>query len=191
MNPTEIYKALSKIRDAFPKSSRMTVALISSPGTKSAFDNVFERTLVITTKNGWNLENKLPTITYAPTDETVISYVNTIAEEASQSHINLLVVIDLSESLTSVWVTRRSACFIATAAYGSPLAPEVRVLSQFRDDVLTGTKFGRLLVHFYYYVSPPIASVIASREVLKSAVRKVLQPIVRNVAKRIEQSTWM
>jgi hypothetical protein len=184
MNPNDIYNALTEIRDTFPKSSSMVVALISSPGTKSAFDNAFERTVVITAKNGWSLENKSPTMTYAPTDETVIGYVRTIAEEASQSRINLLVVIDLSDSLTSVWVTRRSACFIATAAYGSPLAPEVTVLSQFRDDVLTASAVGRFLVHIYYCVSPPIASAIDSRESMKFAVRKLLHPIVRIVGKR-------
>jgi len=184
MNPKDIYNALTEIRDTFPKSSSMVVALISSPGTKSAFDNAFERTVVITAKNGWSLENKSPTMTYAPTDETVIGYVRTIAEEASQSRINLLVVIDLSDSLTSVWVTRRSACFIATAAYGSPLAPEVTVLSQFRDDVLSASAVGRFLVHIYYCVSPPIASAIDSRGSMKFAVRKLLHPIVRIVGKR-------
>lgn len=187
MNPNDIYKALSEIRDDFPKSSQMIVALISSPGTRSTFDNAFERTVVTTAKNGWSLENKPPTIKYAPTDETVISYVRTIAEEASQSRINLLVVIDLSDPLTSVWVTRRSACFIATAAYGSPLAPEVTVLSQFRDDVLAASTLGRLLIHIYYGVSPPIASAIDSRERMKSAVRKLLHPIVRIVGEQQEQ----
>lgn len=65
MNPNEIYRSLSEIRDAFPKSSQMIVALISSPGTRSTFDNAFERTGVTTAKKGWSLENKSPTMAYA------------------------------------------------------------------------------------------------------------------------------
>ena len=178
MSPSDIHKALAQIRDEFPKPSRMVVALISSPGTKSALDNAFERTLVITTKNGWGLQNKPPTKTYAPTDESVIDYARTVASQASQSRLNLLVVIDMNERMTSVWVTRGSKCFIATAAYGSPLATEVNLLTQFRDQVLSLSALGRVFVRTYYFLSPPIALMVESRGLARFAVRKLLDVIV-------------
>ena len=183
MSPTDIYNSLTQIRDGFAKPSRMTVALISTPGTKSALDNAFERTVVNTTKSGWSLENKPPTKTFGPTDESVIAYAKTVAESASQSPTNCLIVIDMNSRVTSVWVTRASKCFIATAAYGSPMAQEVLLLSQWRDDVLMPSKFGRRLVWLYYSVSPPLASAIESNEFAKTTLRRVLRQIVRIVNK--------
>jgi hypothetical protein len=63
-----------------------------------------------------------------------------------------------------------SGCFIATAACGNPLAPEVIALSAFRDDVLLGSRFGRTIVRLYYSVSPPIAALVARSGVLRRAV---------------------
>lgn len=184
MSPTDIYNSLKQISDGFSKPSRMMVALISTPGTKSTFDNAFERTVVSTTKSGWSLENKPPTKTFGPTDEGVIAYAKTVAESASQSPTNCLIVIDMNTRVTSVWVVRASKCFIATAAYGSPIAQEVLVLNQFRDDVLMSSKIGRLFVRAYYSASPPIASAIESNELAKTTVRNVLHQIIRLVNRR-------
>ncbi len=67
-------------------------------------------------------------------------------------------------------------CFIATAAYGSALAPELRVFRRFRDEVLLALPAGRAAVSFYYRHSPPVASLVARSPVLRSAARFVLAP---------------
>jgi len=69
-------------------------------------------------------------------------------------------------------------CFIATAAYGSPLANSVVILSSFRDQYLQGSSFGRRFIRFYYRYSPGIAHYIADRHKLKSIVRVLLMPLV-------------
>ncbi len=69
-------------------------------------------------------------------------------------------------------------CFIATAAYGSCLAPEVSALREFRDRVLLKHELGRSFIEWYCMLSPPAAAFIADHESLKIAVRLGLTPVV-------------
>ncbi|MCQ9206102.1 MAG: hypothetical protein NG737_07310, partial [Omnitrophica bacterium] len=77
-------------------------------------------------------------------------------------------------------------CFIATASYGTPLAQEVKILSQFRDEYLLTNNIGKELVKFYYRRSPPIADYIRTKPKLKAAVRTLLKPVVWVVEKMVE-----
>jgi uncharacterized repeat protein (TIGR01451 family) len=73
-------------------------------------------------------------------------------------------------------------CFIATAAYGSPLEPHVTALREFRDHYLQRTALGRAFIRFYYRHSPPLAAVIAEHDWLRFLVRMLLTPLVLAIA---------
>ena len=80
-----------------------------------------------------------------------------------------------------------SGCFIATACYGTPMAEEVRVLSQFRDEYLLTNSLGRFFVGTYYKFSPQIAEYISQRPILKKFIRIELKPLVSLSEKLIEE----
>jgi subtilisin family serine protease len=69
-------------------------------------------------------------------------------------------------------------CFIATAAYGSPMAKEVRVFERVRDEYLLGNELGRAFVSAYYKYSPRLADWIAKHPVMRKMVRIGLYPIL-------------
>jgi hypothetical protein len=69
-------------------------------------------------------------------------------------------------------------CFIATAAFGSPLARHVRTLRAFRDRYLLTNAPGRAFVNFYYRHSPPLAEHVAESPLLRVVVRMLLMPVV-------------
>lgn len=69
-------------------------------------------------------------------------------------------------------------CFVATAAYGSPMAGELDTLRTFRDRFLMSSLPGSTFVSFYYAASPAMAAYIAQNETLRAITRGVLWPIV-------------
>ncbi len=69
-------------------------------------------------------------------------------------------------------------CFIATAAYGSPMEPHVKILKEFRDRHLSTNAAGKSFVALYRRVSPPIAKYIAAHNSLRAIVRWSLLPLI-------------
>jgi len=87
------------------------------------------------------------------------------------------------------WEKEDKACFIATAAYGTPMAEEVGILRQFRDELLLNNPAGKALVAAYYKLSPPIAEFISEHQVLRTVVRACwVNPAV--VLVKLTKSSW-
>ncbi|MFZ2087950.1 MAG: CFI-box-CTERM domain-containing protein [Desulfobaccales bacterium] len=79
---------------------------------------------------------------------------------------------------------KRRFCFIATAAYGSPLAPEVTVLQDFRDTYLARHSLGERCIEAYYRISPLLAHQISRHQALQRLTRFFLAPIILLLKKK-------
>lgn len=75
-----------------------------------------------------------------------------------------------------------SPCLIATAAYGSDMAPDVQFLREFRDNKVEATFLGRNFMDvfhaWYYSFSPVLAREISQRDALKAVSRVLLYPLI-------------
>lgn len=69
-------------------------------------------------------------------------------------------------------------CFIATAAWGTPMQRDVQYLRAFRDEYLLNNTLGRKFVIAYYTYSPSVAAVIRENEWLRTLTRDALLPLV-------------
>jgi hypothetical protein len=69
-------------------------------------------------------------------------------------------------------------CFIATAAFGSDMAPEVQSFREFRNEYLLPYDWGKTFVKTYYKYSPKYAAMISQSETAKILVRGALWPLL-------------
>jgi len=77
-------------------------------------------------------------------------------------------------------------CLIATAAFGSELAPQVQFLREIRDNTVlstaSGTSFMTTFNSFYYSFSPAIADLERQNPVFKEAVKLTITPLLSSLS---------
>ena len=80
---------------------------------------------------------------------------------------------------------RVGGCLIATASYGSELAPQVQLLREIRDNTVlqteSGTSFMTWFNQFYYSFSPTIADYERENPTFKEAVKLTLTPLLTSL----------
>ena len=76
-------------------------------------------------------------------------------------------------------------CLIATAAFGSEMAPQVQFLREIRDNTVMSTQSGTTFItgfnQFYYSFSPQIADYERENPVFKEAVKVTLIPLLTSL----------
>ena len=76
-------------------------------------------------------------------------------------------------------------CLIATAAYGSEMAPQVQFLRELRDNTVlqthSGTSFMTGFNQFYYSFSPAVADYERENPVFREAVKLTLTPLLTSL----------
>ena len=77
-------------------------------------------------------------------------------------------------------------CLIATAAYGTELAPQVQFLREIRDNTVMSTASGTAFMtgfnQFYYSFSPAIADMERENPLFQEAVRAFITPMVSTLS---------
>ena len=80
---------------------------------------------------------------------------------------------------------RVGGCLIATASYGSELAPQIQHLRELRDNTVLQTETGSAFMtgfnQFYYSFSPTIADYERENPIFKEAVKLTITPLLTSL----------
>ena len=91
-----------------------------------------------------------------------------------------------AESETNNETENGGGCLIATAAYGSELAPQVQFLREVRDNTLLSTESGSSFMSgfnsLYYSFSPAVADLERESPVFREAVKLFITPMLSTLS---------
>ena len=146
-------------------------------------ESTFEEALEITS-------SKIPDVIETVVDNTISNEkltcgTGTIEEEG-------VCVVDTTSQTEKVVVEEQSieeeggGCLIATATYGSEMAPQVQQLRELRDNQLLNTESGTAFMgtfnDVYYSFSPTIADMERENPLFKEAVKLAITPMISSLS---------
>ena len=110
----------------------------------------------------------------------------TLKEWTDVSTFSKNVSTESVKETTSVKSGNGGGCLIATATYGSELAPQVQQLRELRDNTLLNTESGSAFMstfnNVYYSFSPVIADMEREHPMFKEAVKLSLTPMLSSLS---------
>jgi len=75
--------------------------------------------------------------------------------------------------------TSKDGCYIATMVYGSYEHPQVFVLREYRDNILSKTTLGRGFIKTYYKYSPKLVEHLKNKPLLNQIIKSILNTLIR------------
>jgi len=171
-------------------STSTTITTSTTPSTTtstttSVSTELYTTTTTTSTSTTYTSTSYSPTITTPTTVSTTSTYMTTTTTTTTYTAAQTSQVILTTTTSTTVTVTTTPparACIIASAAYGSELAPQVQFLREFRDSTVmstfAGAQFMRIFNAFYYSFSPKVAEFTAANPILQTATRALMYPLI-------------
>jgi len=162
--------------------------MITTANFENQNDEIMELTFATTI---FNNENKTYQIQYMNTQEnfpnssavyndmlTSFELISTLSEDP----VDNISMEEWKEQTNSV---DGGGCLIATAAYGSEMAPQVQFLREIRDGKVMTTQSGTAFMtgfnQFYYSFSPVVADYERENPIFKEAVKVTLTPMLTSL----------
>ena len=103
-----------------------------------------------------------------------------------ENALNSFTILGYEPEKDTVNQTEGGGCLIATATYGSELAPQVQQLRELRDNSLVKTKIGLGFMsgfnQIYYFISPTIADMERQNPAFKEFVKITITPLVASLS---------
>jgi len=148
-----------------------TLVTITSYGTSTSYTWTFSTTSTVTVysifpSSTTTTVTTSSTSTYSTTTSSTSSVTTTVT--------------------TTLTVATPGRCFIASAAHGSELSPQVQFLRDLRDSEISstfaGAHFMRVFNEFYYSFSPSLAESISASDSAKATMRVLLAPLLGSLS---------
>jgi len=144
------------------------------------------RTVTSDANGNFSLKFKVPSSAKSGSFD-IVTNVEVEGEAVSESNTESVVSQKADFDPQSSGTTEKGGgCLIATATYGSELAPQVQMLREIRDNSLLQTQSGTTFMtgfnQFYYSFSPYIADYERENPVFKEAVKLVITPLISSLS---------
>ncbi len=125
--------------------------------------------------------------TFLPDYDNTLNSFETLLKESESNGDTI--TRDMEETISTESVPGEEnggGCLIATATFGSELAPQVQMLREIRDNTVlntaSGTSFMMGFNQFYYSFSPAIADFERENEMFKETVKLVITPLLTSLS---------
>jgi hypothetical protein len=170
-------------------STGMTTTTVTVLGVRGPFTVVTPFTTTYATAAVTMLPKPVTmTSTFMALTSMLSSVWKTFSGKGTATYVTYVVMEQtLTSTITVSYSTEapppsKGPCIIASAAYGSELAPDVQFLRTFRDKsvqaTFAGTNFMNAFNRFYYSFSPAAALLVSESPILSQIVRALLYPLV-------------
>jgi len=183
---------MSEEKTTINGNDAFTIATNGSFQTSAGSTNVmFKETTILSSEKFYIItfaSSKNNFDTFLPDYEKTLNSFETLPKE-SESNGNTItrdMEETISTDLSSPGGENGGGCLIATATFGTELAPQVQKLRETRDNTLLSTASGTSFMigfnQFYYSFSPAIADLERENKIFKEIVKLAITPLLTSLS---------